>query len=190
MAQELKLIEGTMDVQSQPQMGNGKLEGCALTFEALQQDYKYLDGNFVKVSGTLGMMTANGNLGIVVKVVAAELDPTITDLGRRELPVSRAYLLGQNLDTNFESLVSSTETDHHGRFAIYKFDPGLTMLVQGASVNKITVGFALGDGGADIQLPLQLDVADINQQGQRRLDPSITMDFLDCTQKLLTTLTQ
>jgi hypothetical protein len=190
MRQELIALEGTMSVKAQPEMAGGELIGCTLTFEAVQQDFKYLEGNFIKVSGTVGFMLAKGRPGVIVKVVAAELDPTLPNLGGKALPVSRAYLVGKDLSTNFGSLLASQEGINMGRFAVYNMDPGMTMIVSGVAENKITVAFAIGDGGIDIQMPIQIDVADIDRQANRKLDPNIGTNFYDCTSSLIRSVTE
>ena len=64
---ELLRVVGTMDVAAQPQMSKGQLTGCILTFDALQQDWVYLHGKFIKISGSFGLMASGEKTATVLK---------------------------------------------------------------------------------------------------------------------------
>lgn len=181
---ELLKVAGTMDVAVQPQMSKGQLTGCVLTFDALQQDWVYLHGKFVKVSGSFGFMTSGGKTATVLKVVAAELDPEKTNLGGNLLAPTRSYLVGSDLSTNFSSLVAANRTDNEGLFSVFQMDPGAKIIADGLAANSVTIAFGL-DGNSDIQVPVELDVVDVAADGTRKRSPQIVLRFIDCITKLL-----
>ncbi|RYE46268.1 MAG: hypothetical protein EOP24_16640 [Hyphomicrobiales bacterium] len=179
----LARISGTMSVMSVPTMAEGKLGGCSLQFETLQPDYKYLAGNYVKTSGTVGLLESQGGVAVVVKVVAAELMPA--DLATRYLDVSRAYLVAPDFRTNFDSLVASQPSDNGGRFSVYGIEPSVMMLIDGVMSNRVSVAFGIGDGSSDIQSDIEIDVVDVSQDGQKSRSPDTATAFLACIKALL-----
>ncbi|RYY22692.1 MAG: hypothetical protein EOP62_22560 [Sphingomonadales bacterium] len=190
VTQMLDKISGTMSVYAAPEMADGKLSGCSLVFEAMQRDYKYLSGNFVKVTGTIGFLAAGKNVATVLKVIAGEIDPALEDLFAGSLKVSRAYLVGGDLRTNFDSLINAAPTDNDGLFSIFQIDPSMDMILQGALAGTITFAFALGDGSSDIQTTLELNVVDVDEVGTRKRSADTQDTFLNCTQQLLESVTQ
>lgn len=181
---QLAAVVGTLSVQATPQMSDGALTGCLLTFEAMQQDYTYLKGNFVRVSGSVGFMGSDGVVGLVVKVVAMELDPTLPRLGGAMLEPTRAYLVASDLSTNYASLVQAHPGENGGIFAIYQLDPGTATILEGMVTNNITVAFSLGDGSMDIQMPIEIDVIDVLQDGTRTRSSNTTTNFTSCVELL------
>jgi hypothetical protein len=184
--QQLQSLQGTLSVQHAPQMGDGALNGCSLIYEFMQQDRIYLQGNFVRVSGSVSLMSANGAVALTLKVVASELDPSVPDLFVRHLPPSRAYLVNADLSTNFDSLVSSYPSDTEGGiFAVYNLEPGINAIFEAMETGTVTVAFALQEGSMDIQMPIEIAVADVNADGSRVRDDGTMLQFLNCAQTLL-----
>ena len=185
LRQGLAELQGTLSVSSSPQMSEGKLTGCTLVFEVLQQDFVYLQGNFVRVSGNVGFMEGQGNIAAIVKVVAMEIDPDLADLGKRLLPPDRAYIVAGNLSTNFGSLVSSSPSDTPGAlFSIYQLEPSIDMILEALSLGTITIAFSIEGGNSDIRMPIELNVVDVDAQGNRTRSADATVAFMSCTEAL------
>lgn len=186
VTEQLQLIQGTLSVQHAPQMADGRLTGCSLLYEVLQQDRVYLQGNFVRVSGNVGLMEGEGRLAVVVKVVAVELDSALPDLIARVLPPDRAYLVSSDLSTNFDSLVASYPSDTPGGFfAIFQLEPGINAMFEAMDTGIVTVAFALEGGSMDIQMPIQLNVVGVNQDGSRVRSDAALLQFFRCAQSLM-----
>jgi hypothetical protein len=181
---QLITIAGTLSVNADTQFADGVLVGCTFTFEALQQDWVYLNGDFIRVSGSFGFMGAEGKTATVVKVTASSITPAVPDLQVRPLSPGRGYLLGDDFSTNYDSLVNSMLSDNGGRFSVFQMSPGAEMITQALYANKLTVAIGL-DGASDIQVPVELDVLDVAADGQRHRSSEPVMDFIDCTTTLL-----
>ena len=57
-----------------PQFSDGKLNGCIVEFAVLVQDHIYRQGAFVRVGGSFGMLSANNNIAVILKVVVQDID--------------------------------------------------------------------------------------------------------------------
>jgi hypothetical protein len=184
--QQLQTVQGTLSVHHAPQMADGSLIGCSLIYEFLAQDWVYLQGNFVRASGNVSLMSADGAVALTVKVVAAELDPNVPDLFVRHLAPSRAYLVNADLSTNYQSLISSYPSDTEGGiFALYNLEPGISAIFEAMDTGIVTVAFALEGGSMDIQMPIEIGVADVKGDGSRVLNDGTILQFLNCAQTLL-----
>lgn len=172
-------IAGTQRVYAQPYMTGGKLEGCNLIFEAMIRDFIYRQGQFIKVDGSMGIMGIGGNLGAVLKVVVNEITPP--SLTFKPSPPSRAYLIGPDYSTNVDSLVSADESDTPGAlFNIFQSSPTAEIMLAALQSKKITVAFNKKGGSSDIQLPLELDVAQTDAAGTRTRSDEAVTDFSQC----------
>lgn len=177
-------IAGTQRVFAQPYMAGGKLAGCHLVFEAMIRDYTYRQGQFIKVNGSIGLMGMEGKLGAVLKVVVNEINPP--SLTFQPSPPSRAYLIGSKFETNVGSLVSAEESDLPGSlFSVFQSSPSVEIFLAALQSKKITIAFNKKGGASDIQLPLELDVAQTDQTGTRIRSDQATQDFSQCLLVLL-----
>jgi hypothetical protein len=184
--QHLAAMSGTLSVEAAPQMADGQLSGCALVFEHLQQDRAYLNGNFIRSSGSLGVMAFDGRVGLMLKLVTGELDPAVPDLFVGPLLPDRAYLVGSGFSSNLSSLVSSAPSDAPGSFiAIYPLDPAFETILEALQTRVLTVAFALQGGSLDVQLQIELDVVEVTDDGQRIRTNETTANFATCLRVLL-----
>ncbi|MDX8521129.1 hypothetical protein [Mesorhizobium dulcispinae] len=174
--QALAAMSGTLDVKSQPYFNKGQLSGCTLVFDAITQDWNYRQGGFLKISGNVC-----NNLGANLKVVVLEIDPNEPTLGLKPSAPSRAYLIDDNLKTNLATLRGTPPSDTPGAlFSIFEVSPTLDMVLDGLRANKLTIAFNSKGGDTDIQLPLQLDVQEVTQSGERVRSNKAKSDFANC----------
>lgn len=179
-------MNGTLSVTSQPLMSEGRLAGCTLVFDAIQQDWTYRSGAFLKVTGNIGVVSAGDRIGTNLKVVVHEIDASGNELLFKPSPPSRAYLIDRMFVTNLDSLVKATESDTPGAlFSIFQLSPTLDMVLAAVEQNGITVAFNSRNGATDIQLPLELDVVDVSEAGERKRSGEHKAQFLGCVYKLL-----
>jgi hypothetical protein len=177
-------IAGTQRVFAQPTMLGGKLSGCSLIFEAMTRDFTYRQGQFIKVDGSIGIMVIGGAPGAILKVVVNEINPP--SLTFKPSPPSRAYLLGPRFDTNLDSLISADESDTPGSlFSVFQASPTLEITLAALQSKKITIAFNKKGGPTDIQLPLELDVAQTDEAGKRIRSDEAVNDFTQCVLTLV-----
>lgn len=182
---------GTISVFSQPMMSEGKLVACQLVFDSFVRDWTYRQGDFLKVSGSIGFMKADyqgiPTLGATLKVIVNEIDLT-TDLPTfTPSAPTRAYLAGPDYSTNLESLTAADPGEDPGSlFSVFQSMPSLELVVDAMQSNEITVAFNSRDGKSDLQTKIEIDVTDVDQNGKRTRSPQTGVDFMGC----MTSLTQ
>lgn len=180
----LSRLEGTLNVQAQPNISEGKIIGCQFIFEAITRDWIYRQGGFTKVSGSVGIMGLSGTIGTTVKVVVHEMD--VATLKMTPSTPSRVYLIGSDLRTNIDTLVNSTESDAPGgRFSIFQMSPTTEMIFDAMQSNRLTVAFNRRDGKTDIQLPVELDVISTDENGIRTRSEKNEIAFSQCMSVIL-----
>lgn len=179
--QALAAMAGTLDVKSEPYMNSGKLSGCSLVFDAIEQDWNYRQGGYIKVSGNVGFLRSGDSIGANVKVAVLEIDPNDPTLGLKPSPPTRAYLIDENLQTNLSTLRRVVSSDTPGAiFSIFDLSPTLDMVLSGIQANELTIAFNSKGGETDIQLKLQLDVQEVTQTGERVRSEKMKSDFTKC----------
>lgn len=178
-------LSGTLSVTSTPMISSGKLTGCTLVFEHLQRDDLYLKGNFIKISGSMGIMSGGGDqVGFVMKALANEFDPDT--MGSWTVDLARIYLIQSGFETNFDSLVGSYPSDIPGGiFSAFQLDPGLVMLATGLADGSATIAIGPASGQSDIQVKLDLTVEGTDDVGQRTRSYKAQTEFFDCAQRML-----
>lgn len=175
-------IAGTLDVYSQPYLKNGKLSGCQMVFDALMQDYSYRRGEFLKVSGSVGIMydAASGKMGSALKVVVNEL-PTVTDGSAVPSSPSRAYLVADDYTTNLDSLVDRSQSNTTGAlFSIFQISPTIKIVTKSLELKTLVFAFNQKNGATDIRLPIDLTVEKTDASGARQRSEKMTQDFASC----------
>ncbi|RWO49761.1 MAG: hypothetical protein EOS12_02320 [Mesorhizobium sp.] len=162
-------------------MNSGKLSGCSLVFDAIEQDWNYRQGGYIKVSGNVGFLRSGDSIGANVKVAVLEIDPNDPTLGLKPSPPTRAYLIDENLQTNLSTLRRVVSSDTPGAiFSIFDLSPTLDMVLSGIQANELTIAFNSKGGETDIQLKLQLDVQEVTQTGERVRSEKMKSDFTKC----------
>lgn len=177
---------GTWSVSFQPIMREGNLDGCTLVYNALYQDWTYRQGGFIRVWGSVGFFTGGNNIGAMLKVGVTEIDPSLPSLGMQPSPPSRAYILGDNFESNLSSLVSSSASDTPGGLvSVFQMSPTLELVMSGLAKNRLTIAFNSYGGATDIQLPIELDVVSVSDSGHKERSAESATSFLECAQVLV-----
>jgi hypothetical protein len=183
----IEALAGTFSVAATPMIASGQLIGCTVVFEHLQREDLYLGGNFVKVSGSMGIMGSGDQIGFVMKAIANEFDPET--MGSASVDLARVYLVAPGYRTNFDSLVGSYPSDVPGGvFSVFHFDPGLTMMLEAFAAGTATIAIGPESGSSDIQINLDLGVEATDNNGSRIRSSKAMTDFLDCTERLISGL--
>ncbi|MEK1886880.1 MAG: hypothetical protein AAAB35_04710 [Phyllobacterium sp.] len=95
MEEVLTRMTGTLEVHMEPYMKSGQLKGCDLLYTAIAQDWTYRQGGFIKVTGNVGFIKANGSIGSTLKVVVFDIETSKPNVQFIPSPPSRAYLIGE-----------------------------------------------------------------------------------------------
>ncbi|NEJ27607.1 hypothetical protein GR205_06410 [Rhizobium leguminosarum] len=178
---------GTITVRAEPSMIEGRLSGCQYVFSALTQDWTYRKGQYLKVDGSISIINTGSNVGTTLKVVVNEVVVSPQE-GFKLVPAapSRAYLIGNDYQTNLSAFVASTPSDTPGAlFSIFSIDPTLAIMAAAAQTNKVTIAFNKAGGDSDILLPLDLDVKATSDEGVRTHSPETGANFANCISALV-----
>ncbi|MCD2185240.1 hypothetical protein [Rhizobium sp. GN54] len=180
-----KLV-GTQSVAFRPQSQNGQLIGCTLEFDALVRDWKYRNGGFLKLAGSFGILAPGGaNVGAMQKLTVSHLDYSGLELQVNPSSPSRLFMRDREFRSNIASLVNATESDAPGSFfAVYNLSPTMEIILAGIERGEIVIGFNQMNGESDIELDLQLDVASMDNDGNRTKSTDARRGFMACLMTL------
>lgn len=182
-------LEGTLSVTAIPRISSGRLTGCTLVFEHLQRDDLYLNGNFLKVSGSLGIIGDGENLAFIMKALAHEFAPDT--LSTRAIDLNRVYLFASEYVSNFDSLIDAYSADIDGGvLAIFHFEPSAEMLIEAFFTGSARVAVGPSSGTSDILVKLDLTVVDTDASGERTRSDSTMVSFFECSDRLLSQFLQ
>ncbi|UXN58213.1 hypothetical protein [Phyllobacterium zundukense] len=184
--QSLSAMVGTMSVDAETEMSSGSLSGCHFMFTAVAQDLIYRQGAYIGVSGNVGVRKANNNFGIDLKVVIFDIDSSKSSFVLKPSAPSRAYLVGQDFQTNLSSLIATVPSDTPGALvSLFQFHPSFGILMNGIRRGKITIAFNRDGGDKDIRLPLELDVKSVSDSGQRQRSDEAIRSFGRCIKTMM-----
>ncbi|WP_343314054.1 hypothetical protein AAIB41_02600 [Brucella sp. BE17] len=174
---------GTTEVDARPVMTNGNLTGCTLTFDAVARDDIYRKGRPIKVSGSFGILTASEKAAVTLNVVVNEMSQGQNyNIEFTPYAPKRAYLVGSDYSHNYGALVNAAPSDADGGlFSIFNLEPSMKIMTAAISDQKIIIAFNQGDGGTDIQLPVDLTVISTDfTNGNRNHSIKPIQDYATC----------
>ena len=147
---------GTHGVEFEPMLAQGNLQGCSLVYRAVQLDRAYLNGAPVMLTGNITIGLNGTNMGLAFKVGLTNL---LTNEG--VIRPNFAYLKSKKNSTAHISQKTSEGEGGHS-FTVYSyFDPEVQGILDDIlKSKKVTVAFNRKDGGLDVLVPIELDVAD------------------------------
>lgn len=119
-------------------------------------------------------------MGTSVKVVVEVLDPTSVALVLTPTAPTRAYLMGKNYKTNLDSLVTAGNTSPGAWYAVYQFQPTLSIMADSMADQTMTFMFNEGGGATDIRLPIDLTVASTDDNGMRTHSQAALEQYSQC----------
>jgi len=180
----LNSMLGTLDVEAKSHFADGQLNGCLVEFNLMARDWLYKQGAYITVGGLFGVMSTQGNLATVLKVVLHDLDPR-TMSPTPSQPASAYFVSGNSTSKN--AVVETYRSDTPGGiFVVFKMDPTFSVIAEGVSKGTgVRIAFAREDASTDIRVLIDTSVVKTEANGQRTRSPQPKTDFLDCTQTLL-----
>lgn len=183
----LDRIVGTLSVTSQPFISEGVVTGCTFVFNALNRDHVYRQGDFIRISGSFGLMKSQNTVGVTVKVIVNEMVPDSNgQIVLKPSTPDRAYLVGQGYKNNLHGLVTSAPSDTEGGiFAIYQIEPSLPILMEQIQTQIAVIGFNRAGGKSDNQVRIDLTVENFTKTGERLHNQKAVQEFSECMLALL-----
>lgn len=180
---ELERQLGTLSAQFRPEFANGKLTSCGIEFSVLIKDWAYKAGGLARVGGQFGLMSVNGQIGTILKVIVHDINLKTAEF--KPSPPATAYFIQNKFQTSKSLQVSSFNSDTPGAiFIISKID-AFSFIAEGINHDKVTIAFARKVGGQDVQVVIETDVQDTSPDGTRKRDPKPAIDFFACAKHLL-----
>jgi hypothetical protein len=181
--QFLQSRAGTTHATAAPQFSDGKLHACIVDFGVLVQDHIYRQGAFVRVGGSFGMMSANNNVAVTLKVIVHDIDDATMQLSPS--PPVAAYIVSGTTTTK-PFFVAKYPSDTPGAlFSIFQLDGAAPILLEGIAKEKMIIAFNRREGGADMQVAIDLTVQDTADDGRKTISTKASQEFLSCSTALL-----
>ena len=181
--QILQSLAGTTHTTALPQFSDGKLNGCIIDFAVLAQDHIYRQGAFVRVGGSFGTWSAGNNVTVILKVIVHDIDNATMQLS--PLPPASAYIVSGTTTTK-PFFVSKFPADTPGGlFSIFQLNGALPILLEGIAKEKMVIAFNRREGGADMQVAIDLTVEDTANDGRKTVSTKASQEFLSCSTTLL-----
>lgn len=183
---------GTMKVIGEPLLlEDGRHAGCQYTFVVLTRDRVYRHGQYLRIAGSVSVIRtsdfvdppAQHAVNTMLKLVVNEV--AISSDGRLNLTPSapsRAYLLGENMQSHMDRLYKPRNTETPGSVTLMlDADPTMKILKEAAkSSHKIAVAFNQRGGNKDITIPIELNVTDFGLNGERTRSDEAERNFARC----------
>jgi hypothetical protein len=179
--QFLQSRAGTTHTTALPQFSDGKLYACIVEFGVLVQDYIYRQGAFVRVGGSFGMMSANNNIAVTLKVIVHDIDNATMQLSPS--PPASAYIVSGTTTTKAFFVAKHPSDTPGALFSV--FNGAAPILLDGITKEKMIIAFNRREGGADMQVAIDLTVEDTADDGRKTVSTKASQEFLSCSTSLL-----
>jgi hypothetical protein len=186
--QVLEALEGTISVEAKPQFAEGQLFGCTVEFNAIERDWIYKQGAHIRIAGGFALIYAQKKLGVTLKVILHDID--LRTLNYTPSPPTSAYFVSGNSTTK-SAVVGSYPSDVPGAiFVVLQMNPTFKIITEDLTRGKLAIAFARTKGGSDIQVTIDTNVVETSNNGQRTRSPKAALDFLDCSNSLLQSVSE
>lgn len=179
---------GTIYAKADRLTSAGALTGCSIEYALLHPDWTYSQGRPLAVRGSFGLYR-NSNVGAVfgLKIILADQYIEGGQLISKHKRASTAFLETASGVSNASSLASSHESDVEGGM-LFIFSVGSREQLQVLKAildNDVRLVFNRSDGGADIRVPIDLMVTDVDIEGRRKRDDQTLNSFARCSSQFL-----
>jgi hypothetical protein len=173
---------GTVSVEANPIMADGRLNGCSMVFVLLARDFVYRRGEFIKIDGSFGAMRGGNRIAASLKVVLHDIDIRTNRLAP-SAPASAYFTSGTR--TSRDAFVANSPSDTPGAIFVVFDLPALEMIMDSVLAGRVGLAFARKKGGMDVQVTIETNVVDMNSNGMRTRSQKPSADFLECVQELI-----
>jgi hypothetical protein len=183
LAAQLQAFEGTISAKHITQFASGKLFACIIEFAAVVRDRTTRVGQYSRVGGSFGFMSASGTIVPVMKVTVHDVNLSTGDL----LPAApHSAYVAYGTGTNANEVVSSGPSDAPGSIFVV-FSPKATIEVFFDAIVNQEIKILFNRTGKDIDIPLNLDlrVEDTTGTGERRRSDRASTEMMTCVTALV-----
>jgi hypothetical protein len=176
---------GTAFVKSEVAYSGGVPTGCSVNYKVLVKDNVYKGGAPTAFDGSFGLIKAPGKLGGYVKGTIIDFAFSGGQLrDTKTLPAS-LYLVTDKGTSTAGATVASTPSDvPQYLFSVVGLPQMLQVIDEALAARKIMLTAARKPGGMDIPVPIELDVVQTLDDGQRIRDLKEISTFADCMLRL------
>ena len=174
---------GTTYTTAHPQFSDGRLNGCTIEFGVLVQDYTYRQGAFALVGGSFGMLSANNNVAVTLKVVVQDIDSATMAL--TPSPPASAYIVSGTTTTKPFFLGKYPSDTPGALFSVFQLDGAAPILLDGIDQEKMIIAFNRREGGADMRVTIDLTVEGTADDGRKTVSTKASQEYLACSTSLL-----
>lgn len=178
---------GTFEVNFNRTTVQGTTQACHLTYKAAIQNGSYEPGAVYAVVGNLGVGIGETRKTMVstLKVTVNKIDLKNPDKSTPKKPYF-AYLKAPNGENDAKSFIKSMDSDTPGGlFSVFNIDEKFSAIYgQMLQTDKVSVVFNLAKNAMDIEVPLDLTVASINEKGKRIHSKKAVDQFHACAKPL------
>jgi hypothetical protein len=174
----MQVMEGTTSATYLPQFANGKLTACLIEFGALVRDNSARVGQYSRVGGSFGFMSAEGTIAPVMKVIVHDVNLATGNL----IPAPpRAAYVAYGTGTNVNEVAGTNPSDTPGAvFVVFKQGKTTEVFMNAIVDQKIRILFNRNGNGMDIPVNIDLSVEDTARNGERRRSDKATTEMTTC----------
>lgn len=148
----------TLSTSVHPMITGGTLAGCQMAFEVVREDFEYLNGAAVHLSGNLALVVSErGDLGAKLKLSIFNLNEKKSSAAPAE-----AYLV-TGYRTNRADFMSSFEGDSGSRHFVYSPGNATITAIAGLKQDQVfTFAYSMKNGGLSAIVPVDAKIQKLN----------------------------
>lgn len=174
----------TISTEAKPILIDGKLQGCALNFEAGRNDTEYSGGELVYLTGSLNLYSFDRQTPFFALKLGVK-----TTKSSGFTPPADAFLVDGN-ETNKSDFAKSVNADTSG-FRLFMFNAN-EMTLQAAvgrvvENDMLTIAYAMRPGGTNAVVPLNLKMRqfNFNAPDQSIMNNDLKTQWMDCIHQVV-----
>ena len=177
---------GTLYIQPNTFLTEGKPNSCGLEFGAYVKDFPYNQGKRYYITGSFGFnKIGNKKVTPYLKVITNKVTPFGKFVVKPEKPFF-AYLK-LNAKNNSKSVFKNFDSDAPGGlFTVFNTDITTVEIIKSALENKtISIMFNRNQGGYDLEVPIDLTVDSLKENGEKNFSLKPINEFKKCIESIL-----
>jgi hypothetical protein len=174
---------GTNEITFKELSSNGSFLGCELGYKSLVRDFVYTNGDPYVVNGSITLVFNNNqNILTGLKIVTNKMIMNGEEISFLPEPPTFGFLKNNKLNSS-KSLINQTTSDTPGGwFGVFELDTNfLNILDAMTKTNKVSIMFNRRNEGLDIEVPLDLTVAETKGDGKRVFSTIAIDTFRKCS---------
>jgi hypothetical protein len=177
---------GTLYIHPNKLLSEGKPNSCGLEFAAYVKDFVYNQGKKYYIVGSFGFnKTENKKVVPFLKVITKRVTAFGKFIEKPEKPFF-AYLKFRDKN-NSKSVLQNFDSDAPGGlFTLFNTDSTTVEIIKNALENKtISIMFNRNKGGYDLEVPIDLTVKSLKENGEKIVSLQPVSEFKKCIESIL-----